>query len=560
MATSTVDSWSACNDLSTLFVRNLPRHVTTQKLEEVFSAVGSLRKCFVVTEKGDKTVSKGYAYVTFLSKTDAQNAIDNVKSIDGAPINLKFATSKKVDGETNNIREKYPKRGKNARLIIRNLSFKATEVDIKKMFSKYGKITEVSIPKKKDGKMYGFCFVQFFEMSSANTALAEMNSKKILGRPVAVDWALPKDKFLTLTNKLAKPKEDENTELKRKTLFIRNLTFDTTKEDLAAAFKEFGKIHYAVICMDPDTEHSKGTAFVKFDAQKNAEACLQKANDESEDGGIVLDGKKVTVCLAMSREEIIQKRDDAHKKEAKDSRNLYLAREGLIRPGTAAAEGVSAADMNKRGKLETWKGQMLKNLNIFIANNRLCVRNLPLTMTDDSLRAIYEKAAGADAQIREARVIRNRAQIGTKSLGESKGYGFVTFATHEQALKALRHTNNNPNIFSKNQRPIVEFSLEKKGAINAKLKRLEQSRKKLNTPRDPAAPKNVKHSKKIKNTAVNQNVIKEEIYMGAKGRPGSKRILPARRGKVKLGKVKNMGKAKNTRKEKNTVKKSKKLK
>lgn len=35
--------------------------------------------------------------------------------------------------------------------------------------------------------------------------------------------------------------------------------------------------------------------------------------------------------------------------------------------------------------------------------------------------------------------------------GKSKEYGFVTFTNHEDALKALRSINNNPNIFSKHK-------------------------------------------------------------------------------------------------------------
>jgi len=49
-----------------------------------------------------------------------------------------------------------------------------------------------------------------------------------------------------------------------KTLFIRNLNFDTTAETIKEFFQEFGKVNYAVICKDRLTEHSKGTAFLKF--------------------------------------------------------------------------------------------------------------------------------------------------------------------------------------------------------------------------------------------------------------------------------------------------------
>ena len=48
-----------------------------------------------------------------------------------------------------------------------------------------------------------------------------------------------------------------------------------------------------------------------------------------------------------------QKQDDkkVNKKEEKDSRNLYLAREGLVREGTKAAIGVSKADLQLRTSL-----------------------------------------------------------------------------------------------------------------------------------------------------------------------------------------------------------------
>ena len=49
-----------------------------------------------------------------------------------------------------------------------------------------------------------------------------------------------------------------------------------------------------------------------------------------------------------------QKQDDkkVNKKEEKDSRNLYLSREGLIREGTKAAIGVSKSDLQLRVNLE----------------------------------------------------------------------------------------------------------------------------------------------------------------------------------------------------------------
>lgn len=47
--------------------------------------------------------------------------------------------------------------------------------------------------------------------------------------------------------------------------------------------------------------------------------------------------------------------------------------------------------------------------------------------------------------------MRDLKNVDATGKGKSKGYGFVTFTTHEDALKALRSINNNPNIFSKSK-------------------------------------------------------------------------------------------------------------
>lgn len=49
-----------------------------------------------------------------------------------------------------------------------------------------------------------------------------------------------------------------------KTVFIKNVPFDATNDDLRQCMLQFGPVYYALICIDKLTEHSKGTAFVKF--------------------------------------------------------------------------------------------------------------------------------------------------------------------------------------------------------------------------------------------------------------------------------------------------------
>jgi nucleolar protein 4 len=77
-----------------------------------------------------------------------------------------------------------------------------------------------------------------------------------------------------------------------KTIFIRNLPFDASEEEICGMFEKFGEIAYCKIVVDSVTEHSRGSAFVKFQGKQSADDCLKKHGDEN-DGS---EGKNKT-CL-----------------------------------------------------------------------------------------------------------------------------------------------------------------------------------------------------------------------------------------------------------------------
>lgn len=80
-----------------------------------------------------------------------------------------------------------------------------------------------------------------------------------------------------------------------KNLYVGNLPFGTTNEDLMAAFGQYGTVVKAQIIMDRETGRSRGFAFVEM--SDGIEEAVQAMN------GAEFQGRRLTVNEAKPREE-----------------------------------------------------------------------------------------------------------------------------------------------------------------------------------------------------------------------------------------------------------------
>lgn len=317
-----------------------------------------------------------------------------------------------------------------------------------------------------------------------------------------------------------RPRVISNDVQEGKTIFIKNVPFSATNDDIKNCMEQFGPLYYALVCVDRLTEYSKGTAFVKFVNLEDAKKCLE-AGTELTIKGQILDCHK-----AVSKNDLDNNK--SKKEVRKDTRNLYLIKEGVIMAGSRAAQSVSGPDMAKRLELERWKSQILRNLNMFVSRYRLIIHNLPEDYTEKQLRELFLKFSGANAFIKEARVMKDLKNYDAEGKPKSKGYGFVSYSDHDDALHALRTINNNPSVFTRAKRPIVAFSIENKSVINARKKRLEKS--KLHNPTskdyDKSTAKNSQPDQKAKYNKQypakqRQNDQRANEYSGLTGKPGA---------------------------------------
>ncbi|KAK7476216.1 hypothetical protein BaRGS_00032570, partial [Batillaria attramentaria] len=476
VATSSMDARTktAYAQAKTVAVRGLPPGTTPEKLQTLIKDV----KCIAQVDfpvQGEVNA----AHLRFKCVRDAKRAVRRLQvlKLQAAQLSKAVPAGKEKGSQPITLTGKRQGKDKRGRLIIRNLSFK------------------------------------FSTLEAAGRALKEMNSKQILGRPVAVDWAVAKTKYVagTQTASSTGTKPEKKSDVgEGRTVFIRNVPFEAEEDELSEVFEEFGELVYARLVLDAQTERPKGTAFVQFKTKEAAEQCFEKGQETGQNAGIGLHGRRLIVVPALSRTEAQNRAKVDKTKEKKDSRNLFLAREGMIRPGTQAAAGISQEDMAKRMKIEQMKRERLKNQNIFVSSTRLCVHNLPTKTDEKELWQIALNAAeDPEAKITECRVMRDMQRVNNSGVAKSLGYAFVNFTKHEHALKALRGLNNS-EVFGVKKRPIVEFSLENRRALEVQEKRREKSK---------VAQKRERKQAKAVNPQKQQDKIARAQHTGPKGLP-----------------------------------------
>jgi nucleolar protein 4 len=461
------------------------------------------------------------------------------------------------------------------RVILRNLSFKATEESIREALGAAGFIWDVNVPKDFHHKPKGFAFVTYTCKADADKAVSECNGVSIEGRQVAVDIAVSKTKYqqgggvdaaaateeeeekpsadgsdsesdsdsdsggsgsssssssssssesedeeaqeksmmsrllgkvmadaepsTTGKERASKPIEKKKREVaapvsdgaepswqgkkgvnaenedeqENATVFVRNLPLEATWQQLKEKMLKYGKVKSCRVVKDKVTGKHKGTAFVDFVKQDAAEAAVEASGKES--AGIYVAGKPIVVALALSKVEAadMMARQGSKYRNAnkhRDNRNLYLSQEGDIHEASAAADGVSKSDIEKRRRSNEERQLKLKNPNYFISRTRLSVRNIPPEVDSKALKkmfmeAVQQRATQAVPKILHAKLLYDNTKSDENGKPRSKGMGFVEFTQHEHALNALRALNNNPDAFSRARRPIVEFAIEDARAV-----------------------------------------------------------------------------------------------
>jgi RNA recognition motif-containing protein len=216
-------------------VQNLPKSVTETRVRQFFRDCGTINSLKLL----DKT-----AVIEFNEKEEAIFAQSrDGKDLDGSVITVQLGTG--------------------SILWVTNFPPAADEGFIRDLFEKFGQIVDIRFPSLQHNTHRRFCYVEFERNDQAKAASDELDGHQL-------------DDGLKLIVKISDPGQKQSRSgamEERREIYIRNIDWSSSEEDLEQLFSQYGIVESARIIRQVDGQ-SKGFGFVVFSSPDEAGAAL----------------------------------------------------------------------------------------------------------------------------------------------------------------------------------------------------------------------------------------------------------------------------------------------
>ncbi|KZT70629.1 RNA-binding domain-containing protein [Daedalea quercina L-15889] len=434
---------------SRLIVRNLPFDITEQDLRAVFLPYGPIYSVDIPLKDDEdegKTRAKGFAFIWMLSRKDAERAMEGAN---GSKVQAGMAArivtdkqkkkkqrreekaekSRKGQGEQMEAQDEGLETGGKDRVIAVDWALSKDKWHAEKAkLEQEGADADVQMRDEgeedsedgsdSDGSQSDDEQIGVLEEDGSDEdSVSGNNDDDLTGSEEDTDG----DDDRT---KPALPPPESGT-----TLFVRNVPFEATEDELRTLFRSFGPLRYARITVDYETGRSRGTGFVCFWNKADADKAIEQSESLRAEtvGGhdkavaqpkknpfklpslltpdpsssiaqnLVLHGRTLDVIRAVTRDEASKLKEAGEKQREKaDKRNLYLLREGIILPNTSAAESLNTAEVERRTQsFNARKALLRSNPSLYVSKTRLSIRQLPLFVTERMLKRLAVHAIRA---------------------------------------------------------------------------------------------------------------------------------------------------------------------
>ncbi|XP_014192101.1 embryonic polyadenylate-binding protein isoform X1 [Haplochromis burtoni] len=310
-----------------------------------------------------------------------------------------------------------------ASLYVGDLHPDVTEAMLYQKFSPAGPIMSIRVCRDIiTRRSLGYAYVNFQQPADAECALDTMNYDVIKGRPIRIMWS-QRDPGLRKSGV--------------GNIFIKNMDESIDNKALYDTFSAFGNIlSCKVVC---DEKGSKGYGFVHFETQEAANRAIETMN------GMLLNDRKVQKAGKRLGYGIVSSKA----RFLGEKCQLYLLR--------SVNRFVGHFKSRKEREVE-FGSKAMKFTNVYI-------KNFGEDFTDEKLKEVFS----AFGRTLSVRVMKDEK-------GRSRGFGFVNYAHHEDAQKAVNEMNGkeiNGKILYVGR---AQKRLERQGELKRKFDQIKQDR------------------------------------------------------------------------------------
>ncbi|OCT52219.1 Nucleolar protein 4 [Cladophialophora carrionii] len=513
-----------------LIVRNLPWSIkTSDDLAALFRSYGKVKHA-VVPKKSPK-VQYGFGIVLLRGKKNAERAITGVngKEIDGRTLAVDWAVDQETWQEVQKTGQDKPQSkdtekptSEGERESAGADGRESEEIDSDEILHPDQSAEDnTDLAQTSDEDSVGDLDAQADEGdlgSEAESAISDdepsqnRNDTTVFVRnlPYSTDDDALKDHFSAFGPvRYARVVYDQDTERPRGTGFVCFFNVEDAKGCVKNAPRHGAPTEQA------DKEKKRRGENLKHSILEN------EASDPS--GQYTLEGRVLQVTRALSREDAERRASEASDKRDirdRDKRRLYLLSEGSITSGSKLYEQLGKAEIDIREASARQRQKLIKSSpNLCLSLTRLSVRNLPRGIGSKELKALAREAVvgfakdvkeglrqplnkeelrrgGSEMQeaerkrkqsgkgiVKQAKVVFEDKEGGKvkEGAGRSRGYGFIEYVSHRNALAGLRWLNGHM-VKAKNageereKRLIVEFAIENAQVIQRRAERERKAR------------------------------------------------------------------------------------
>ncbi|XP_027431762.2 probable RNA-binding protein 19 isoform X2 [Zalophus californianus] len=180
----------------TLFIKNLSFSTTEETLKGVFSKVGTVKSCSISKKKNKAgaMLSMGFGFVEYRKPEQAKKALKQLQGhvVDSHKLEVRISERATKPALTSTRKKQVPRKQTTSKILVRNIPFQADSREIRELFSTFGELKTVRLPKKMTGTgtHRGFGFVDFLTKQDAKRAFhALCHSTHLYGRRLVLEWA-----------------------------------------------------------------------------------------------------------------------------------------------------------------------------------------------------------------------------------------------------------------------------------------------------------------------------------------------------------------------------------